>query len=229
MSQGSLIFPLWYMPLDDSGNPVPSGKLYFYRSTTTTAQDTYSDSTLLSANANPVVLNSAGRLATKVYGNPASGFDYGIVLKTSADVTVVPQIDDVVVDGADTATFASGSFTGTITGTASATTGTITYKVFANSAGTGKLCVLHAASSILGVSNTTAMTMTGLPAAVQPTTAVFITCTVRDNSVDVPGAAEITAASSTITFYCDPTLSATGFTAANNKGVLGGFTLVYAL
>src|SRR5688572_22800480 len=108
MSTGSLLFPLGYVPLDDNGNPVPSGTLTFARTGTSTAQDTYSDSTLDTPNANPVVLNSAGRLTTKVYGNPTSGFDYRVTLATAAAVQVW-QFDDVKVDGAASATFASGS------------------------------------------------------------------------------------------------------------------------
>jgi hypothetical protein len=119
MSTGSLLFPLGYMPLDDNGNPVPSGKLTFSRTGTATAQDTYSDSTLDTPNANPVVLDSAGRVAGKIYGNPASGFDYRVLFSTSADVQIWSH-DDVVVDGADTATLAEGSFTGTLTGMSSA-------------------------------------------------------------------------------------------------------------
>lgn len=228
MSTGSLLFPLGYVPLDDSGDPVPSGKLYFYRSTTVTAQDTYSDSTLDTANANPVVLNSAGRLTTKVYGDPSSGFDYTVTLKTSADVQVW-SFDDLVVDGADTATYAEGSFTGTLTGMDAATTGTVTYKIVANSDGTGKLCVLSIAAVISGTSNTTAFTMTGLPAACTPSAAVYVATVATDNGTEVAATASIAASGTTVTFSTDAPFSTTGWTASGTKGLQNGWTIVFPL
>ena len=228
MSTGSLIFPIGYLPLDDNGNPVPSGKLYFERTGTSTDQDTYSDSTLSTPNANPVVLNSAGRLTTKVYGDPSSGYDYRVRLNTSADVEIW-SFDDVVVDGADTATLAEGSFTGTLTGMSGATTGTIAYKIVADSAGTGKECILYAGSSITGTSNTTAMTMTGLPAACTPAAAVSPITHATDNSTVVVAMAEIGGAGTTVTFYVDQPFSNTGFTNTGTKGLYGGWTMKYPL
>jgi hypothetical protein len=222
------MFPIGYVFLDDSGEPVNAGLVGFFRTGTSTEQDTYSDSTLDTANANPVVLNSAGRSATAIYGNPASGFDYRVRLATSADVQIW-QYNDVVVDGADTATFTSGSFTGTLTGMDAATTGTVTYKIFANSAGTGKLCVLHITANLTGTSNTTALTMTGLPAACTPTTAVWTGSPVIDNGTSVDGAAQIAAAGTTITFLTDAAYSSTGFTNSGTKGLFAGWQLGYAL
>jgi hypothetical protein len=228
VSTGALLFPIGYVPLDDNGNPVPSGKLVFSRSSTSTAQDTYSDSTLDTANANPVVLSASGRLTTKVYGNPASGFDYRVRLLTAADVEVW-SFDDVVVDGADTVTLAEGSFTGTLTGMDAATTGTINYRVTANSAGTGKICTLRAATAITGTSNTTAMTMTGLPAACTPAAAVDRPSIATDNGTSVIASASISAAGTTIVFSVDQPFSATGFTNSGTKGIAGGWQISYQL
>ena len=140
------------------------------------------------------------------------------------------QLDDIVVDGADTVTLIEGSFTGTLTGMSSATTGTVSYKIFANSAGTGKSCVVYIAANITGTSNTTAMTMTGLPAAIRPTTAVFVPCLVFDNGATQPdGCADISASGSTITFYTDDPLSAGGFTGSGTKGLERGWSIEYAL
>ena len=41
--------------------PLNGGKVYFYVAGTSTPQDTYTDSTGKTANANPVILDSAGR------------------------------------------------------------------------------------------------------------------------------------------------------------------------
>jgi hypothetical protein len=227
VSTGSLMFPIGYVPLDDNGNPVPSGKLAFSRTGTSTAQDTYSDSTLDTANANPVVLSAAGRLTTKVYGNPASGYDYRVRLLTSADVEVW-SFDDVVVDGADTATYTEGSFTGTITGVDAVVTGTVNYRIFADSTGTGKLCQLYTTASISGTSNTTAFTMTGLPSACQTTATTYGNMFVAtDNSATVQANAHVNIG--TVTFFTDDPLSATGWTNSGTKGLLAGWSMTYPI
>ena len=46
---------------DDAGDPLGSGKLYFYDSGTTTLKTTYSDINQTVANTNPVILTAAGR------------------------------------------------------------------------------------------------------------------------------------------------------------------------
>ena len=227
MSTGALLFPVGYAPLD-GGAAVPSGKLYFSRTGTATAQDTYTDSALTTANSNPVELNSEGYLDTLVYGDPSTGFDYRVKFTTSADVQIW-QIDDVVVDGADTATFSEGSFTGTLTGMDAATTGTVTYKILANSAGTGKECRLSIAAQISGTSNTTAFTMTGLPAACTPTEAVSTVCILIENTTAQLGRAVIAADATTITFATDLPFSDTGFTGGGTKGLHAGWTISYPL
>jgi len=68
---------------DSNGDPLASGKLYSYAAGTLTPKATYADIDGAGANANPLILDSAGR------GNVylASGA-YKFVLKTAADVTV---------------------------------------------------------------------------------------------------------------------------------------------
>ena len=46
---------------DDAGDPLSSGKIYFYESGTTTPKTTYSDINFTIPNTNPVVLTAAGR------------------------------------------------------------------------------------------------------------------------------------------------------------------------
>jgi len=46
---------------DNSGDPLISGKIYFYESGTTTPKNTYADESLLIPNTNPVILTGAGR------------------------------------------------------------------------------------------------------------------------------------------------------------------------
>jgi hypothetical protein len=81
---------------------VPSGKLRFRRTGTSTAQDTYSDSALSVANSNPVELDATGALTVNVYGTAATGFAYRVQLLTSADV-VLWTLDDVSPQIADDA------------------------------------------------------------------------------------------------------------------------------
>jgi hypothetical protein len=228
VSTGSLMYPVGYIFLDDSGNPVNAGLVYFFRTGTTTEQDTYSDSTLDTANANPVVLNASGRATTAIYGDPSSGYDYRVRLCTSADAQIW-QYDDIVVDAADSATFSEGSFTGTLTGMDATTTGTVYYRITSNSAGTGKICRLYVPVAITGTSNTTAMTMTGLPAAVVPTIAVMAVVPVLENTTGQLGRADIAAAGTTILFTTDLPFSTTGFTGSGSKGLPAGWQMEYAL
>lgn len=76
------IFPK-FIGTDNDGNPLVGGKLYTYEAGTTTPKATYTNAGGLTANTNPVVLDSAGR-ADVWLGDGA----YKFVLKTSADVTL---------------------------------------------------------------------------------------------------------------------------------------------
>ena len=70
--------------LDDDGDPLSGAKLYFYDSGTTTAKNTYSNVGLVTANANPVVADSAGRFGDIFLSSGA----YKVILKTSGDTTI---------------------------------------------------------------------------------------------------------------------------------------------
>ena len=70
--------------LDGNGDPYAGGKLYAYIAGTTTAQDTYSDSALTTANTNPIILDADGRLGA-VY---LSATGYKFQLDDANDVTI---------------------------------------------------------------------------------------------------------------------------------------------
>lgn len=70
--------------IDGDGVPLAGGKLYFYASGTDTPLVTYSDSTLVTPNANPVVANAGGYWGA-IFLQAA---DYKVVLKTADDVLV---------------------------------------------------------------------------------------------------------------------------------------------
>ena len=71
---------------DNNGVPLSGGLLYTYAAGTTTPQTTYTSNTGLTFNANPVVLDSAGRVSGEIW--LTQGQAYKFVLKTSANVTI---------------------------------------------------------------------------------------------------------------------------------------------
>ena len=83
---------------DNNGVPLAGGLIYTYLAGTTTPATTYTSSTGLTAHANPIVLDSAGRIATgEVW--LTSGVDYKFLVKTSANVQLgsydnIPSIND---------------------------------------------------------------------------------------------------------------------------------------
>lgn len=68
---------------DANGNPYVGGKLFTYAAGSSTKQATYTDSTGLSANTNPIILDSAGRTPYGVW--LTSGLNYKFVLALSSD------------------------------------------------------------------------------------------------------------------------------------------------
>jgi hypothetical protein len=71
----------------DSGVPLAGGKLYSYAAGTTTPQTTYTSASGSTAHTNPIILNSAGRVATGEIWLTA-GSNYKFALYTSADVLI---------------------------------------------------------------------------------------------------------------------------------------------
>lgn len=70
--------------LDTNGDPVSGGKINFYEAGTSTPLDTYSDEDLTTANANPVVADSSGRIGP-IYLKPQP---YKVVVTDASDVTI---------------------------------------------------------------------------------------------------------------------------------------------
>lgn len=70
---------------DSNGNPLASGKLYTYAAGTSTNRATYTDSTLGTSNANPVILDARGE--ADIWLDAALG-KYKMVLKDSSDTTL---------------------------------------------------------------------------------------------------------------------------------------------
>jgi hypothetical protein len=115
---------------------------------------------------------------------------------------------------------ASSSFTAALTGMTASTTRQMFYRISNN------ICTLYMDNSLLGTSNTTAMTLTGLPAACQPTTSRVGQTLLVDNSVVIQATYSISAG--TITFSAGATGTGS-FTAANAKGLGNGWSISYPL
>jgi hypothetical protein len=83
---------------DNNGVPLAGGLIYTYVAGTTTPAATYTSSLGVTAHANPIVLDAAGRIATgEVW--LTSGVDYKFLVKTSANVQLgsydnLPSIND---------------------------------------------------------------------------------------------------------------------------------------
>lgn len=113
-----------------------------------------------------------------------------------------------------------GTFTGTLTGMTASTTGTVSYRRV------GSLVSLFVAANILGTSNATSMTMTGVPSNVRPKLQErFCLCYgMRDNGGTVAGAA-ILSTTGSIDFAVG--IPPGNFTAAGLKGLNAGWNIVY--
>ena len=71
---------------NNDGLPLNAGKIYTYQAGSTTPLSTFTDSSGLIANTNPIVLGTDGRPPSTIW--LTEGFFYKFVLKTSADVTI---------------------------------------------------------------------------------------------------------------------------------------------
>jgi parallel beta-helix repeat protein len=78
---------------DNNGNPLSGGKLYTYAASTTTPQATYTNSSGATANSNPIILNSGGRVPAEIW--LTDGLAYKFVLYTSTD-TLIGSWDNII-------------------------------------------------------------------------------------------------------------------------------------
>lgn len=90
-------------------------------------------------------------------------------------------LDSLQKAGSDIAVQTSDTYTGTLTGCTTSPTGTINYKRV------GDLVTLYVNSQLIGTSNSTAKTITGMPAGIRPTNSKFGYCPVIDDDVSTGG------------------------------------------
>jgi hypothetical protein len=123
----------------------------------------------------------------------------------------------------------TGSFTGTLTGMTSATTGTVHWRR------AGDVVTLYAPSAIIGTSNTAAMSLTGLPAALASAQPRTVPCVVEDNgNTTVLAMASVDATPQVsfnlLTVSGSQVLSgAPSFTSSGAKGLPGGWSISYSV
>ncbi len=167
--------------------------------------------------------NNDGQVANTIAA-ASGGFEVNN-LATGAGFERVLTVGDV----------STGSFTGTITGCTVNPTGTIEWMRITAADG-NDFVQLSCDADITGTSNTTQMTMTGIPIALRPTTSRRVPCWVRNESKFTCALAEIDS-SGVITFYApdntgnttNPFWSFTTFGNTGTKGLENGWQLGYRL
>ena len=108
---------------DNSGQVLTGGLLYSYLAGTTTPAVTYTTSSGLIANSNPIVLDAAGRVSNSGEIWLTDGVSYKFVLQTSAAVQIATW-DNIVGINSNFVTY--GTQTQTITATQAQTIFTLT-------------------------------------------------------------------------------------------------------
>lgn len=97
----------------DDGVILSGGKLYTYAAGTTTPTTTYTSSAGTTANANPIILDSAGRLPEDMW--LAQGVTYRLVLADSTDVQIGSYDDIAGINDFSTGSVPWANVTGTPT------------------------------------------------------------------------------------------------------------------
>jgi len=214
--------------LTDNGIPLGGGLLWSYTAGTTTPAATYTDSTGGTTNANPIQMASNGRLPN-VNVWQAGGSTLKFVFSTNAGTTgspvfgtqLGPTFDQITGINDPAFNQITGTFTGSLTGMTGTTNVTVSYAIV------GKICILRAAGT--GTSNTTAMTMTGVPSLCTPSSGASICSTMlEDNGSNVGGWAQVTTGN-TINFGVGINNNQSGFTNSGTKGLPAGWCVTYSL
>jgi len=133
-----------------------------------------------------------------------------------------------------TANIVEGVFIATLTGVTTTVTGPINYTI------AGNICTLTATTAIQGTSNTSTLSLAGVPAIVQPKTGNPTDfCLLTSNGVSLVGAASVAAGGNSVILYLQQTLtgtnpvgvalSATSFSPTGINGLPAGWSVTYPL
>ncbi len=148
-----------------------------------------------------------------------------------AGAIIANQIATVIVMNGEfrllSVSLSTGLFTATLSGMTGSVTGNIDYTI------SGGECTLYSSGNILGTSNATSMTMTGIPAICRPTTQVNVLCSdLVDNGISVIGSAGIGTGGSMVLapFAVSGTKVIPGaFVNSGSKGISAGWSVSYPL
>lgn len=80
---------------DGSGDPINGAKVFVYLAGTTTKTDTYTDATGDTANANPIIADSAGRFVAFLDGTVAYKFVYALPTDTDPPTSPFKTVDGI--------------------------------------------------------------------------------------------------------------------------------------
>lgn len=210
------------VPVPIEAGAISAGaKLYFYETGTTTDMSVYTTPGLLVDHAQPVVADSAGEFAP-IYLDPDASVDYKVTLKDSGDVTLWTENNlSPRNSGFDTDTF-SVTYGGFSADPAATTATWYRFDRIVN-------LILPLGT---GTSNNTAFTISGLPAAIRPTTAQYCHLPfVEDNAAHVTGGCvAVVSNSNLITIaLANAAYSTSGWTNSSTKGILTSGSIWYRL
>ena len=176
---------------------------------------------LLDPDIGPIMYNDSVEVA-RVLPPASGGFQVNNTLTGAGNERVLTESDLQIT---------TGTYNGTLTGVSGVVNATIDYTIIQNAAGDGIVYLYDQAGS-LGTSNATSFTITGAPVALRPAATVSGFSNCLDNSANSLSALTRMDSAGTLTFLF-PTAannySSTGWTAANLKGLLGGWSFSYRL
>lgn len=116
----------------------------------------------------------------------------------------------------------SSSFSGTLNGMSAGGTGTFFYQTVGNTA------TVYLKTAVTGTSNTTGMSLSGMPVAIRPGNPKICMTLVTNSGADVAGLINL-ARSGPDTSDAAVGVSYSGFTASGTKGLPAGFSCSYAI
>lgn len=180
------------------------------------------------------LFDSDGTSGSRKYRIRAAGAAFEVQASNEAETvfTTILRYENGILYSNETevAVTSSGTFTGTLTGMSASTTGTFNYRTVNN------IVTIWLNAGVTGTSNTTAMTLTGMPIAIRPANARLVISDMVDNSNELLGVATI-ATSGTISFFLYSTstvanrvaVESGAFTNSGTKGLNEGWTLTYTI
>lgn len=198
-------------------------------------QNTQQSIRLESTNPFVFLYDTDGTSGSRKYRIRAAGAAFEVQASNDAEsvFTTILQFAGGVLysGGTEVAVTSSGTFTGTLTGMTVTTSGTFSYRKVNN------IVTMWLEAALTGTSNTTGMTLTGLPAAIQPTITKIVSCASMEDNSNFQCCGEAQVLASTITFRIARTNltanfvinGASSFTNSGGKGLSTGWSITYAV